>query len=285
MQVNCFGVFVIDSNPFLSQDLKIIPASPIIGHVLLRPAQHSVEEFCNLVAGTHRHVRNITVPINVPHNVQRFLRSAAKRAYGPDDDCSGVDFIMRTIGHQKKKRSADAKGEVDADNSLGEDEDEDDMDEEESAEQVALASGMPSGPQDPATMSRPMLRATFGAAAEQIAECFFQQSSRIGAAADFLKRSDAVKVKTGETGEARHYRKGQVDPTVWLSAFQAALNTTPQILGDNEALVILTGGTPEACAAGIVAGYRNILYVTPEPKEIGMMTLPEDLSKINFSRH
>ena len=38
-------------------------------------------------------------------------------------------------------------------------------------------------------------------------------------------------------------------------------------LAANEALVILTGGTPEAVVAGIAAGFKTIIYVASDDNE------------------
>ena len=38
-------------------------------------------------------------------------------------------------------------------------------------------------------------------------------------------------------------------------------------LAANEALVILTGGTPEAVVAGIAVGYKTIIYVASDDNE------------------
>jgi hypothetical protein len=42
--------------------IKTIPATPVIGHVLIRPASHSIEVFREQVLSTHSHRRTITVP-------------------------------------------------------------------------------------------------------------------------------------------------------------------------------------------------------------------------------
>ena len=55
--------------------------------------------------------------------------------------------------------------------------------------------------------------------------------------------------------------------------FKGALNSSNLPLGGNEALVILTGGTPEAVVAAIALGYKHVIYVS-DRTEVSMMTVP-----------
>ena len=81
-----------------AEDIAIIPASPIVGHVLIRSCHHDVETLHKGLESTHAHRRMVCVPIDVPDYYQRYLNSAASRSYGPQEDAerSGVDFAMRT---------------------------------------------------------------------------------------------------------------------------------------------------------------------------------------------
>jgi len=263
---------------------KMMPSSAIVGHVLVRPALHSLETFNHELRTTHRHIRQITVPIDMPTDVLRHLRSGAKRSSGPvSDDASGLDFVMRTIGRRSTKRpreeaSAEAPA-LDADQ-----EDEDVADDEDAEEEEAGIPGQEAlDTRDPATMSTAQLAAAYGSSsAEDIKRIFFQHSSRIGSTAKYLPRSCAVHSKSSETAVATLYRKGQVDPTAFLSAFLSALNATNAALEPHEALVILTGGTAEAIVAGIAAGFRTVIYITEDPAEANMMTLPENSNVVYF---
>ena len=51
--------------------VKVIPATPVVGHVLLRPALHSVDELLTQLAVTHSHNRTLTVPVMVPEELMR----------------------------------------------------------------------------------------------------------------------------------------------------------------------------------------------------------------------
>ena len=45
--------------------IKTIPATPVVGHVLVRPASHSIQVFHDQMMATHSHRRTITVPLPV----------------------------------------------------------------------------------------------------------------------------------------------------------------------------------------------------------------------------
>ena len=64
-----------------------------------------------------------------------------------------------------------------------------------------------------------------------------------------------------------------MDTSVYIRALQSALSSSNVALSQNEVLVILTGGTPEALVAGIVCGYKRVFVVT-EGLEYDMMQLP-----------
>ena len=96
------SICTVPSETFLkerAEQVAIIPASPIIGHVLIRSCHHDVEALHKGLENTHAHRRMICVPIDVPNAYMRYLSSAASRSYGPqeDSDKSGVDFTMRTL--------------------------------------------------------------------------------------------------------------------------------------------------------------------------------------------
>ena len=279
--------------------VKMIPVSPVIGHVLIRPALHGVEQLNLDLKTTHAHVRQIMVPIDVPTSLLGAIKSGVGRAKGPGaDDASGVDFVMRTIGraHTSKKSAggsptAPIAPEIPADpqttlgiiTDLTEAELEDAADEEDD-EEIELSEGAPVAFIDPATMSMKQLTAKYGDQAIEISKMFFQHSSRIAAHAMYLKKANALMVKPNERADPRHYRKGQLHPSAFYSLFTSALSSTSEELRPHEALVILTGGTPEAASAGIAAGFQKVIYVTGDPVEVDMMKLPDDLSNIDFER-
>ena len=95
------SICMVPTETFLKEkadEIATIPASPIIGHVLIRSCHHDVEALHKGLEATHAHRRMICVPIDVPTAYQRYLNSAASRSFGPQEDHekSGVDFTMRT---------------------------------------------------------------------------------------------------------------------------------------------------------------------------------------------
>jgi hypothetical protein len=259
--------------------VKMIPGSPGLGHVLIRPALCSMEQLNVDLTATHAHVRQIMVPVDVPTKLKRAMIGFNMPAV---NDASGVDFIMRTIGR------AHATGdpvEVSEINQAAKDQAEEAVDEDEDQEEdVEMTADPKLDLMDPATMSFKQLKAKYGEDAVEISKMFFQHSSRIAASAVHLNKADAFTVKQSEAAQARQYRKGQLHPSAFVSAFTSALSLTPEELRQHEALVILTGGTPEAVVAGIAAGFQKVIYVTGDPKEVPMMKLPEDLTNIHFDR-
>ena len=64
----------------LADDVKRIPASQVVGHVLLRSCHQNVERFHDELATTRCHRRLICVPVTVPSAFLRYIRSAASRS-------------------------------------------------------------------------------------------------------------------------------------------------------------------------------------------------------------
>ena len=88
---------------------KKLPATPIVGHLIIRPCQHDIHLFEKEVDNTHQHGRTITVQIALPKSFQAKLDSAQKRSFGPHNDTlerSGVDFVMRSIGRRSESAKA-----------------------------------------------------------------------------------------------------------------------------------------------------------------------------------
>jgi len=132
-------------------------------------------------------------------------------------------------------------------------------------------------------MSYSQLQRVIGAAKlEELTGVIFQHASRSGFVATFLRASQSLQFKASERAAPRRYRKGQVHPDVFLSCFSSALSCCNVPLGNNECLVVLTGGTPEAVAAGIVLGYKKVVYVAG-PKELEMMKLPSPAQERELS--
>ena len=90
-----------------------------------------------------------------------------------------------------------------------------------------------------------------------------------------MARADALHVRRTERSGLSRYRKGQVDPTVYIAALSSALSSSNVPLAANETLVVLTGGTPEAVVAGIVLGFKKI-FVVAEDVEHVMLQMPSE---------
>ena len=114
----------------MAAEINTIPMRPVIGHVLARGVT-SLETFDLELEGSHGYKRSIMVPVEVPEEYMRYIRSATSRSHGPTDDLSsGIDFVMYTVGRQ---RAAGGSKPADAD---GGDQD----DEEEEAQSGAVLS-------------------------------------------------------------------------------------------------------------------------------------------------
>jgi hypothetical protein len=265
-------------------DVKILPASPIVGHVIARPGASSCEAFCSLLKVTHSHLLKVVVPVAVPQEYQRFVRSGQCRALGPtSDESGGVDFWARTIGrrYSAKTQIAEVSDDEGADGEDAEDEVEGQEETEgrtpldiQSAQAHAQLDKSFMAMTDPGAVTHSMLEATFGPLADDLNSIRFQQVARVAPLARFMPKSEQLLLQLSERGEPRRYRKGQVDPSVIASALQTVLNASNVPLGQNEVLVVLTSGTPEAVVAGIVCGYSKIIYVAGSPEEAVMMAVP-----------
>ena len=165
----------------------------VVGHVLVRSCQHNVEVLHSELSTTHGHRRMICVPVEVPPSFYRYLKSAASRSFGPNDDTdkSGVDFTMRTIGRRSegkdsKKAPALVVEDVDKDDDKeSSDEDCDDMPEAAHDET----------PTDPHLMTRKQLQATFKDSTQEAQSVLFQHSTRMTPAALFLDKSGFIKAR------------------------------------------------------------------------------------------
>ena len=66
---------------------------------MIRNSHMNVETLHAELSKTHAHRRMICVPVDVPGTYVRYLKSAASRSFGPnEEEKSGVDFTMHTIG-------------------------------------------------------------------------------------------------------------------------------------------------------------------------------------------
>jgi hypothetical protein len=271
--------------------VKLLPATPVVGNVIIRAADHSVEGLNSDLGNTHAHKRAVMVPIRVPEEFLRYVRGGTRRASGPrDDDTTGVDFIMRTVGRRHMEKGDKMESSVPAvpDESVADDEEHsaDELDESEVAGRALTEMDKRFLEMvDPALMTPAQLRAVFGNKAADINGIYFQHSARITNVADYLPRTAAFLFRSSDRAETRRYRKGQLHTSVWVRVLKSALTSSNVELSANECLVILTGGTPEVAVAGIVCGYRRV-FVTCEPAEQIMYQMPsveaERESNVNY---
>jgi hypothetical protein len=61
--------------------------------------------------------------------------------------------------------------------------------------------------------------------------------------------------------------------SVWVKALASSLSASNIDLSPNEALVALTGGTPEVVVAGMILGFKKVFYVSSGVEHL-MMTMP-----------
>jgi len=203
-----------------AQQVKVLPATPIVGHVLARHAQHSIETLHSELQSTHAHKRSIIVPITIPNEFVRYLNSAQKRSLGPhDDNASGIDFAMRTIGRKFDKKMKVAGGEVRgvsgvdddrvADGDEGVDEDDGSASEDEPVVGPPKTDMPVDKMLDPSLMSASQLQQVFGDRAADLSSVFFQHSTRIAAPAEFLPRASFFMWRPSDRAGLRRYAKGQ----------------------------------------------------------------------------
>jgi len=148
---------------------------------------------------------------------RRYIKSGSGRARGPDDDeRSGVDFVIRTIGrHSNKKPAGTPVKATDSDSDKSESED--DMGIVGSVGSVGSVGESRTRPQnvqddslvaDPLTMSNKQLKEIAGDSAEDLACAYFQHTARVTQPAFFRHLSSLLSITT-EKGETRLFRKGQ----------------------------------------------------------------------------
>jgi hypothetical protein len=175
---------------------------------------------------------------------------------GPEDDISeGQDFIVRTIGRVYGRR----RGGGGEPKQFAEEEDEDADDPEDEDEEDVT--GVPNSEE------------AYSEVADLLNRVSFQSCGAITTPARFLPREEVVRYKESERSTAVPYRKGQLDPSVYHQALGKVLQMSTAPLGTSDALVVLTGGTPEALVAGISVGFKTI-FVVADTAEAELLQLP-----------
>ena len=155
----------------------------------------------------------------LPAHWRRYIKSGSGRARGPnDDERSGIDFTIRTIGRHTVKKTASAAQAAaasDSDASASEEE----LGSLGSAGSVSYTTPMKVKNDvvdqelyaDPLTMSAKQLKGIAGDVADDLACAYFQHTARVTAPAIFRPLSAMLSI-TNEKGESKLFRKGQVRP-------------------------------------------------------------------------
>jgi hypothetical protein len=267
----------------LAKGIKILPATPVVGNVLIRSGNHSVDILEKHLQNTHSHRLHCVVPVVVAEKEMRFIRSGIRRANGPtDDEASGIDFIQRTIGKRRVNEETgdalddevldDGASEASGASAAGEDQDDVGAGDAGDAEQSTLDRAF-SEMTDPALMPAKVLKELFGARANDIKSILFQHTTRIGTPAEYLAKAGFFQWRKSEMSHYRKYRKGQVHPSVYISVLSGVLASSNVPLTTNEILVDITGGTPEVMVAGIVLGFKKVAFIAEGVEEV-MMSIP-----------
>ena len=171
--------------------------SAISGTLLLRSGQVSIDHFNAEISDEFLYPRSIFVPIDLPTNYERAVKSAARRALGPMSDVlerSGVAFTMRSIGARKVRANAGANASAAA--AAYEEEDGDDSvqsvhseagDHQADAEEQDLSAI----PLD--IMSAAQLKKQFGRSALDVVGAMWQHQSKIAERARFMPKDDQLR--------------------------------------------------------------------------------------------
>jgi hypothetical protein len=137
------------------------------------------------------------------------------------------------------------------------------------------------------TMTPQQMKRAFGRSTLSMLGAMFQHSSRICEQGRFLDPKEFIQ-HIKENGKKAVMRKGQLHPTVVLSAMKSLLSSTSTGIGPQDVFIQVCGGTPEASVAAILAGFSHVLYVG-SPQEQKWMKLPSEseecMYKIDYSSY
>ena len=262
----------------LAKQVLAVPMTPIVGSTLIRPATANLQDYTNKIGTKMTPSRTLFVPIDMPPAFEKHFKSGARRALGPTSDSndrSGVMFSMSCIGARETSAVLDETQEAE------EDDDEEEVegggdDEAAALEGVSLE-----------TMTPQQMRRAFGRSTLSMLGAMFQHSSRICEQGRFLDPKEFIQ-HVKENGKKAVMRKGQLHPTVVLSAMKSLLSSTSTGIGPQDVFIQVCGGTPEASVAAILAGFSHVLYVG-SPQEQKWMKLPseseESMCKIDYSAY
>ena len=153
----------------------MLPFVAINGCLLARAGQQPIDFFNAEVSDAFPFPFPIFVPIDMPSYYERFVKSAARRALGPQMDTqekSGVVFAMRCIG--LRTSGAEEVEEVPPD------------DDEEEVEATEVQGDFGDMPLE--ALNAAQLRKQFGRSALDMVGAMFQHQSKIGEPGRFMTR-------------------------------------------------------------------------------------------------
>ena len=117
----------------LAQKVNTLPMTSIIGSIITRSGGVNLEAFSDKLSKSFGRPRSMFVPVAMPPAFLKHIKSASRRALGPNIDTqerSGIEFSMRMIG----ARVSDVAAATSSGDVLEVDE-EDDVEEEEELEE------------------------------------------------------------------------------------------------------------------------------------------------------
>ena len=262
----------------LATQVLAVPMTPIVGTALLRTCNVNMQDYFTKIGNKMSPARTLFVPVDMPPAYEKHIKSGARRALGPlgdGQDREGVMFTMSCVGAREQTQAIEEEA-ADQDSDDDDDEPMEDVSEVSALEGASLES-----------MTPKQMRSAFGRGTLNMLGAMFQHSSKICEQARFLQPGDFI-FHIKDNGKKALMRKGQVHPSVVLSAVKSALSSTSAGVGPQDVFIHVCGGTPEACIAAILAGFSNVIYVA-SPQEQKWMKLPseaeESMHKIDYNQY
>ena len=272
--------------------VHLVPSVPVVSNILVRCALQSCHAFFGQIEKTHPHRGHFVVPIDVPARHLRYLTSGSSRAAGPDYDTrSGVDFMVRTIGHGGKAQgSTTASTPTKQGGGAALNDEDSDVEALSDGEAPPNPSGesMESGGNTSTMSMRQLLKKYGEEMAQEITQIHFQHSNRICASAHFRDPSSLLKVAKNERSNEQVWRKGQLDASVYYRALESTKNLTNLPIAPGDVFVDFTAGTPESLVAAIALGFKHVFMVCTSVEAM-MFTIPteeeEQLGQIDYTKY
>ena len=274
----------------IARHIKTLPMTAITGSTMIRHAHHNLEDLHNELNKVMGSRRSIFVPIDIPPEYERVLKSAAARALGPMVDMrerSGIEFTTRTVGcmamgpaltagPSSSPVRAGVAAEDDGDENLCSDHDGNDEEDDELDNIASVPEGT-----SIEQMTSMQLKQAFGRSSLRMIGALFQHSSKVTAQARFMEKSGMINT-VSDSGRHSLFRKGQLHPTAVYEAIKSVMSMSATGIGNNDCFVQISGGTPEGVVAAIMMGFGKVIYIAC-PKQISMMDVPSEQEEITHN--